>query len=356
MKNRGLLWAAMVLAAVACKKDDDKKPTTQPGKYEKGVFVVNEGPFMSGSGTLDHYTPATKTVENNVFEKINNADIGNIFQSMYFGKENAYLIANFSGIIRAVDAKTLVLKTSSDAVSSPRFALEVGGNHLAVSDWAEGKVFILNRNTLSAVTSITVGSGPEQMYYHSAKNQLFVLNSGGFGADSTLSVIDLANNSVEQTLTLAGAPNSLVRDRNGKIWVLCGGIKDFNDPSKNTAGALIRINPDNLSIEARLDFYDLDLSPGKLAIDGTGSHLFYLDNAYGGSVYKLSITDSQLPTSAEISGFAYSLGIDPANGDIYTGDAGNFVDPGKAYRFNKDKAILDTLSTGIIPGQFQFRN
>lgn len=354
-KNHVVASAALALVlAASCKKDE---AIQLPEKlYQPGVLVVNEGPFGTGTGTLDFYDPETKKVESDIYQKVNGVPIGNIFQSAYFDLSFGYLVANNSGAVRVVDANNMKLVRTLEDMASPRYAVKTGTSSVAISDWASGKVFFYQTPTFTKLAEVESGNGPERMYFQQSANKLYVLNSGGFFTDSTITVINTTNFQVIRKIEVPFNPNAFAVDRDGKLWVICGGKKDFTNPANNTPGALVRINTTTDQVELTLNFTDADKFPSNLTINRERDVLYFVDDKYFGGVFRMNITSNALPTSAVISRTAYSLAVDDIRGDLYLGDAGNFNQAGKMIRYALPALTpVDSQQVGVIPGNFTFR-
>ena len=85
------VFVGIVLLAFSCKKNTEEPPVILS---DNRVFVTNEGPFQDGTGTLSIIYRDSLTVENNVFEKVNDRPIGNIVQSIEVFEEKAYIVVN----------------------------------------------------------------------------------------------------------------------------------------------------------------------------------------------------------------------------------------------------------------------
>ncbi|MCC5918575.1 MAG: hypothetical protein JJU02_14735 [Cryomorphaceae bacterium] len=353
MKIRNLfsMLAMSAILSTACSSDDESGGTPANGELT-GVFVANEGPFNSGNGSLTHYDPDDETISQDVFVGVNGTPIGNIFQSIS-RTENAFvLVANNSGLVRIAD-NNMELQQTIDDLSSPRYAVEAGAGVVAISDWSTNEVHLYNSDTWTSMGAVACENGPDQMLFNNLLGELWVLNSGGFSSDSTITIVNAATRSVQNTLTAAGNPNSIVRDATNDIWVLCGGIKDWNDPANDKAGALIQY--DNQGNEKnRFVFPNPSDSPGKLVINAQGTTLYWLENGYGGAVYSMNVSASELPVSALISGNYYALGIDPKYGNIFCGDAADFSSAGSVTVYGSNGGKIFDFPAGIIPGGFLF--
>jgi len=179
-------------------------------------------------------------------------------------------------------------------------------------------------------------------------NLLFVTCWSG---DKTVLVIDMSNNQIIAEIATGIQPCGIVVDHFGKIWVLCQSLPGNN--SKNNA-QLQRIDPVSLKIDKTFTFNATE-KPVKLTIDGKGENLFYI---LGNAVMKMPVSAEQLPDKYFISinsKILYSLGIDPANGNIYVGDALDYQQSGLIFRYSEAGKLLDTFKAGIIPGRFCFK-
>jgi hypothetical protein len=132
------------------------------------------------------------------------------------------------------------------------------------------------------------------------------------------------------------------------------GINDWSNPSNNTPGKLLQINSQDFSVVQEFTF-PAGKHPGNLEINATGTLLYFLGDAYGGSVYQMSVNSTSLPTTPISTGFYYGLGVDFISGDVYATDPLDYVQPGLVYRLNANGTPLDTIDAGIIPSGFLFR-
>jgi sugar lactone lactonase YvrE len=351
--SRSFLFFIALGLGVACSSDDDNGGngggTSTDGL--SGVMVANEGPFGSGNGSLSVYDPATKSLKEDVFLEANGVPVGNIFQSITDVGEGFAFVANNSGLIRITDKNAELIETI-DEVASPRYALQ-SGDYLLVSDWSQNEIHFISTNDWNIETSVATGLGPDKMLR--TGDNLWVVNPGGFGVDSTVSIINLSSKSVTSTVTLTGAPNSLVEDAQGNIWVMCSGEKDWSDPANDKPGALFKLSSQG-QVLARMDFTNPSQAPGKMAISPNKTTLYWLENTYGGTVYSMSTSDTELPSSPFVSGVNfYSLGVHPVSGNIFCGDAKDFASAGKVTYYSPSGSKMGEFSAGIIPGYFHFR-
>src|SRR5690606_29476074 len=110
-------WVWILVASVwtACTKDNTTEPITDPveeaGKYESGFFLVHEGWFGHGTGSLSFYDYHTGTLTDSIFQK-ENPDKGfePVSSTVQYGTAfhgNLYIVSKVGGPVVVADAKTL---------------------------------------------------------------------------------------------------------------------------------------------------------------------------------------------------------------------------------------------------------
>ncbi len=346
MKKKLLIIGALLaFAFAACEKEDNPLP----GKYSQGVFISNEGPFMDGSGTISFYDPKTKTIQNDIFELANNRPLGNIVQSVEVFKDKAYVVVNNASKIEVVNAGTFESTGVIEGLSQPRYFLGINEEKAYVSDWA-GHVAIINLNKYEKKGTISTSHGPDRMIL--SGSNVWVLNSAGMSSDSTLMIIDTNTDKVIHTMVVGGNPSDLVQDKEGNIWVICGGVFDWMNPENNTDGSLVKINPNDFSIIGRTMMEGTDFAP-KLAVNKEKNRILF---SYNGKIYSLNTGASSLNAfELVMEKTCYALGIDPDNDEIYFSDPLDFSQSGVIYRYDASgSTMIDSVRAGIIPGNLRF--
>lgn len=350
MKNLKV-WAiicASLVSFAACEKGTDSI-VTQP--YQNGVFITHEGAFSGGTGTVSFYNRTAGGIKNDIFATENGFSvIGNILQSMTIVKDNAYLVVNNANKIVIVDAQTFKYRDSISSTTMPRYLLDIDGKKGVVSEWGAnglaGAVKILDYATKKFTKTIATGKGAERML--KVGNNVWVVNNGGFGSDSTVTIVDITSETATGKITIGTSPNSIVQDVNGDIWVLAGGA--WGAPN----GKLVHIK--NNTIVA---VFNVPQGSGSL-ITNTAKNILYFRG--GKAVYQKDLTTAppsvfvDKPASNAVFGALYGLGLDPQTGNLFLADAKNYSSTGTVYVFNTSKALMDSMKTGIIPNNFWFTN
>jgi hypothetical protein len=334
-----------LLVIQSCSIGDDDPDPIFPKGLGKGFYVVNQGGFTAGNASLSFFNYDTAKMTNNVFYKLNNAPLGDVAQSMTFDGDYAYIVINNSGLIYIIDAQSGYFLNKIVGLTSPRYYLPIDSQKAYISDFIDKGITVVNPNNLQIQGVIQTGKSTENLVLIGTK--VFATNWSQYnqtGPNNTIQVIDAAMDKLVDSIQVVKEPNSMVVDKNKKLWVLCsGGYMNEEIP------ALHCINPDNHEIVKTLYFESNELSPEHLTLNGTGDTLYYINQ----SVYRLGINDNQLPNQAFIHNGThnfFTIGVDPENSQIVVTDAGNYVQNGNIFRYSPDGILIDSAQAGIIPG------
>jgi YVTN family beta-propeller protein len=344
---------AVILVVPSCKKPE-KEEIVLPELAKQRVFVLNEGNFLSGNASFSIYDPLANSMQNDVFAQINGRPLGDVLQSMCIVGDKAYFVVNNSNKIEITNATSLVSSGVINDLSLPRYMVAVNDQKAYVSEYisyssTEGRISILDLATNTISGSITVGALPEEMLLHNGKMYVCISN------ENKIAVINTSTDAVETTITVSDGPNGIVKDADGKLWVMCGGNTEYDgnwepDPNTSTAGALVKIDPATGVVESTLPFSEVFGSPAKLNINGSKNTLYY---AYDGAIYSHSITASTLSSTPLISRKFYGLGIEPKTENIYVGSYG-FASNKHLVRYTSSGALIDSTEVGVGPNGFYF--
>jgi glutamine cyclotransferase len=325
----------------------------------KGVYVVNEGNFMYGNSTLSFYDPEAKRVYNQIFISRNGAPLGDVAQSMYLWNNYGYIVVNNSGKIYVINSKTAEFQGNVSGLSSPRYVYVLNSQKAYVTDLYAKKITIFNPETFQITGKISVINSKSQFNQHSTeqmvpyKNLLFV---NCWSYDNKILVIDTNTDQLKDSIEVFKQPNSMVLDKNNKLWVMTDG--GFNGSAYGyEQPGLLKIDAETREIERTYRF-PLGDHPIKMCVNPSGDSIYYINR----HVWRMSVTDKKLPEIPFISsentntyGGFYSLGIDPSTNEIYVGDALDHKQNGYVRRYSRAGNLIDKFKVGISPGNFAFK-
>ncbi len=348
-----LILTLFIASLIGCnQKADNIIPTLTGGK----IIVGNEGGFNKNNASVSLYSPNGDTIENQTFYEVNNFPVGDVLNSAMISRNYIYFVMNNSASVIVANAFSLEYVATISGLTSPRYIIEAEGK-LFISDLYDTKLTVVDPVSFAITGTIELGATSEQLIYRDG-----YIYANAWSYDNRILKIDPRTDKVVATATVAEQPNTMVFDANGKLWALSGGGYDTTTWTKNTAGALTRINVSTMSVEQVLTFSELSHAPKKLQISGDGTQLYWLNpTPWGattaGGVFTMPISSSTLPSTPLISSNSTALGglgVNPFNGDIYTADAGDYTGVGTVVRYNNQGQLVNEVTADIIPSFFVF--
>lgn len=341
-----ITYILISISLIACIKDTPPVPTNQQINITGtgGVYIINEGAFQFGNASVDYLDFSNGQVSSDVYTAANATPLGDVAQSYTVINNKGYIVVNNSGKIEVVNPLTFKSISTITGFLSPRYILPVSVNKAYVSDFKSNSIVIIDLNTNTKTGSIPCKGWTEEMVLLYGK--AYVTNY----FSNYLYVVNTATDVIEDSLAVSWGGNSMRIDKNGKLWLLCSGEK-----LKSIKGALYKINPITKQVELSLQFPNADDAPFKLNSNGTNDTLYYLNN----NIYKMPINANSLPASAFVqqgSKSFYGLGVNPINGDVYAGDAIDYIQKGKVYIYKNNGTPITNFLTGYVPAYFYFKN
>ncbi|MBK9734670.1 MAG: hypothetical protein IPO92_06770 [Saprospiraceae bacterium] len=327
----------------SCKKDDI---IVEPVNYTTGIFVVNQGPFQNGTGTIT-FRNEGDTIQD-VFGRANPGKVlGNIAQSMIKFDNKYFIAVNNGAKIQVVNASDFTSVGVINGIDQPRYFC-TDGKKLYVSAWGadaqSGVVHEIDVTNLKLLPAISVGDAPEQMLISSDK--LYVpISSPYLGSSTKIAVIDIKTNKLIKYIVAGDSPSAIVQDKNNDIWVICSG--NYNpDPLKTTNGSLHKITDD-----VAVSKYKLGIDARGLAVNATGDKLYFLQQD---EVYVHDVSDAIFENESVADGYFNALAIQKSTNRLYLANAKDFQSPGEASFIHPETFQTGRFECGIIPGFFYF--
>ncbi|MBM3918565.1 MAG: hypothetical protein FJ344_03550 [Sphingomonadales bacterium] len=347
MSSFRMLFLIPALIIAGCEKD---KPIPEPGvDYSSGIYVVNEGPFGQGTGSITYRSRNSQTTIQDMFGAVNGRPLGNIAQKMGIWGTTGLIVVNNAGTLEWVNLKDFRSIGTTTGLELPSALLIDSARGFAyVTEWVSftdhGRVALIDLNSRQIVQRFDVGHFPNALALQG--NRLLVAN----GDEQTLTEIDLDSQSLLGTLYVGDRPQSFVR-RGTELWLLCGGTPSW--AGTETAGSLWRLVPGpargyNLSSSTQHPT-DLNLHP-----DG---QRFFSRLEGGLSLLIPNDDQNRLDVQSVATRNLYHISVDPFDqrGRIYGTDAGNFQSNGKVYVFDPSFTLVDSFAAGVGPGFIAYK-
>lgn len=329
----------------ACDKD---MPIPESSKYGDGAFIVNQGKFGDGTGTITYFDDDT-TIVQDVFQNENASSVvGNVAQSLIEAGDKIFIAVNNAAKVEIVDGDSFVSLGSIPDLAQARYFANPDNGFVYLSAWGadgvSGAIHKIDVQNNTLVNSLSVGGGPEHMV--SSFDELYIAKSGGFGTDSLVLVYDINTDEIASSIVAGDNPVGIVKSSQDDIYVLCTGMFDFAEPANSTNGGIYKL----VGGEAQL-LQEVANGANSLCVDESTGVLYYLTGA-GIQSYNPSTS-----SSAELAGgFFYGLSYDSVNKLLYAADAKDFASNGEVVVYNLSGQEVRRIPAGIIPGYTYLRN
>lgn len=348
---RGALCACMAGLVLASCEPVDLGGDEAPVVSKPDVFILCEGLWQANNADVSAYNSSLMRCTGDYYYRQNGQYLGDTGQDILCHDGYLYVSVSGSSYVAKLDCqgREVARRAISPEEGQPRY-LAAEGDYIYVTLYS-GRVAKLKASDLSVVDYASVGRNPEGIAVY--KGQLLVANSG-WGGDSTLTVIDIANFAPEKTIAVEYNPQQLVVSGDS-VYLLAYG-KDYNmtlqsvDVAQGTART---ITPATHAV----------------AYGGTlylcNSVTDYTTNKTANSFFSYDIAAATLADANYIEGDmsdvssnpVYMMEINPANGELYIGLAGNkYVSSGKVYRYDSGGLLKDDFNVLCNPNQAAFLN
>lgn len=345
-----VLPLAIFATCLSCEKSDDNPGTWI---YSHGVYIVNEGSFQASNGSITYFDPSSQLLVNGIFEVANDRPLGDVVQSMSVVNDTTgYIVVNGSGKVEIVRLKDFKTIAPPIPVFYPRYFAQISETKgYLTAGSMEGWLYIIDLQANEMIDTMQVGFGPETML--KLNDQVYVANSGGWGLDSTLTVVNCQTDQVTQQIQVGKVPMDLALDTENNLWVYCKGYARYNwDPPydliSETDALLQKVDPLTGNItwqQAVGKAGDYTATPPKMAVSSDGSRLFYLRPD---GVYSLSTNAPVLTSTPLITGSFYGIEVNPDDNNIYLFES-SFTGNGNMKIFDSTGNPVSQGTVGISP-------
>lgn len=379
-----VVLAIALVAAAGCRKEDTLRflpgENGEPSDYEvvdaavnasakpSGIYLVNQGNQGSNKARLDFLNFHNGFYIRDVFTEYNPevvkglGDTGNDVQ-VYKGK--VFVVVNGSHKVEIMDAYSMKRLAQVD-VPNCRF-IAFDGNSAYVTSYVakdkealktqKGALYRIDLDTYKVTGQVTVGYQPEQLVIMDGK--AYVANSGGYvaGYDDTVSVVDLKSMKVEYDSKVAINLGLMLVDAEGTIWVSSQG--NFSDVSSTLNYLVKKGDKYELGGSVNVPVSSMALAGDKIYVIGStytppAWALTTTYNIVNAKTRKLEsgsfITDG---TESDIA-TAFTVTVNPGNGDIYVTDAKDYVSSGTLHCYTGSGKHKWSVRTGDIPARIAF--
>lgn len=309
-----------------------------------GLYVLSEGTMGNGNGQLvyfDYNTSTNKFVRNDERRFQKYGETPN--DLMVYGSKMYCAITGDNtngGIIRVINPSTGatiqdILVTKEAMKQQPRRLTAYKGKVYATL--YSGAVAQID--TLSYTTKVATLSGTFSEGICAYGESLYICNSGQ-GADNTVSVVDIAQFSEKETITVPYNPVYIVNAGNGELYINTASV--WSGPAVGAPANIHILNTATKQITRTFDIPAENIVGGRNYVYATATTSW---TTFEGILKKISIANksvSDFTTSTAKLMFAYKLSVNPLTNEVYLSQQmGQDIN-----RFKEDGTHIETLKTG----------
>ena len=230
-------------------------------------------------------------------------------------------VANFgSGTVSVIDmASNAVLSTVAVGSGPDNIVINSKGDRAFVSNRQSHTVSVINTLSNAVTATIPMDPSPVGIAINPAGTRLYVGNQG----NNRLSVVETATNTVVTVIPIGNAPTGVAVDASGsRVYAANYGANSVSviDTATNTVAATI------LGVA----------SPTGLAFNATNNHL-YAANYESASVSVIDLSSNSVLATVPVGGFPIGLTVHPTNGRVYVMNS------------NSDNvSVIDPFTNGVV--------
>lgn len=381
-----VVLAIALVAAAGCRKEDTLRflpgENGEPSDYEvvdaavnasaepSGFYLVNQGNHGSNKARLDFLNFHNGFYIRDVFTEYNPEvvkGLGDTGNDVQVYKGTVFAVVNGSHKVEIMDAYSMKRLAQVD-VPNCRF-IAFDGNSAYVTSYVakdnealktqKGALYRIDLDTYKVTGQVTVGYQPEQLVIRDGK--AYVANSGGRAKDydNTVSVVDLKSMKVEYDIEVAVNLELMLVDAEGTIWV--SSIGNYSDVSSTLNYLVKKGDKYELGGSVNVPVSSMALAGDKIYVIGST-----YTNANGTWVKTTTYNIVNAKTRELESGSfindgtesdittAYTVTVNPGNGDIYVTDAKDYVSSGTLHCYTGSGKLKWSVRTGDIPGRIAF--
>lgn len=338
MKNRIARLLIFVSIFYSC-KPPAKESDPLPDLLQSGIYIVNEGNFQSGNGSVSFFDSTNNVVTQDIFSLKNNRPAGDVCQHLNYFNDHFYLVVNNSGKIEILNNDFVSTKTIT-GLTSPRYIVFASNTKGYITDLHAKGVSILNTSTQTIEKKISINYWTEELLNY---EDTFYVTSP---ESRYLYLIDGKSELLKDSIDIGYGSSSIAIDNNHYLWVLCNG-----NQALSILPSIVCINPQNREIIRTINAASYSIFASKINFNNENHCMYWIEN----DIYKIN-TDNLSSTKELVINASgkifYGLAVKSANGDIVVSDAGDFSQRSTIYIYTKNGLERNSFKAGLISGNF----
>ena len=352
----------------SCGSDNDEPVLNDKGSKvelpQTRAFILNEGAYQKNNANITFYNPADNKTIADIFYTQNSAKLGDTGQDMIAYNGNIYISlygSNYLTKLNAAGVEQIRKSFAGDAVLGGGIRFLAADNGFIYATFYGGVVAKLNAETLELVGTIkNMDSNLEGISV--ANGNLYVaksykMNGTKYEYQKDLSVINLSNFTLKESITVDTNPNQVLEEDN-KVFLISWGNYGTDGYSFQMIDPAQNNKVTKLGVATKMTAGDDMIY---LVNSVTDWKTYTTTNSFSSYNIKTGVMNSSsflknAPDELSSSSI-YMMSADQKSGDIYVGVTFFSSGNGTIYRFAKDGTYKGKFDCGgISPAKMIFFN
>jgi YVTN family beta-propeller protein len=230
-------------------------------------------------------------------------------------------------MVHTVNAVT-VTNTITVGTSPTGVAYDSAKNEMFVSNSGYNTVSVISDSTNAVTATVTVGISPTGLAYDSNKGEIFVANHGS----NSVSVMSDSNNKVIATIPVGTKPNNLAYDSGkNEVFVVNSGDNTVSVISDSTNAVTATIT--------------VGTNPNKVIYDSAKGELFVCNSGYN-TVSVISDSTNTVVKTITVGTSPAGAAYDSGKGEIFVANYGGTT---VSIISDTTNAVIGTVTVGNVP-------
>jgi len=313
-----------------------------PDLLHSGMYIVNEGNFQAGNGSVSFYDSSTNLVTQDIFSLKNNRPAGDVCQHLQYFQNQFYLLVNNSGKIEILNTDFVSTKTVT-GLTSPRYIAFASNTKGYITDLYAKGVTILNTSTQTIEKKIPINYWTEELLNY--KDTFYVTSP----ESRYLYLVDSKSELLKDSVDIGYGSSSIALDNNNYLWVLCNGNETLS-----ILPSIVCINTQNRQIIKTITATSYSIFASKINFNPINNCMYWIEN----DIYKINTDNLSATKEIVISASGktfYGLAIKSSNGDVVVSDASDFSQRSTIYIYTKNGLEKNSFKAGLISGYILIR-
>lgn len=332
-----------VLILPGCVRGLSEPDITDPSL--KKVLIINRGTPGLDNPSLTVYNPVSNEIIQNAYQLANGRNFSGRPVDMFLSAGNAYiLLQNQNGleVIQTSDYKSSGYLSLQSFSPPDRLTLNHVQTRAYISHSADSIISVINLADLSVINTINVPGEPAGL---SMVRNLLVITLYNRSEGNSILLYNVNTNEFENEINVGLGPFEITTDFQDRIWVLCEGSFDRGIP-----GSLYRVDTD-LFVASR--WVQFPAVTSRMTWDGS-LYIYVIAGANIQRVFTANPNQARSWLQAAEGTVFRGIQADGVSGEVFAAVTISGQQNGELRQYNRSGELTTSTPAGINPHRIVF--